>query len=158
MIQITFGVFEIVLDVFVQAATVAIVLRYMMKHKWQNQRKNKQGVSDLRIATTLATVMVVLFLGHMVQIASWAVPFRFFGQFDDFGTAFYHSAVNYTALGYGDIVMDEGWRVLGALEAADGMLMFGVSTATFFAIMSTMMRNRMASPQGGGGDEDTEDA
>jgi len=149
MIQIIFGVCEIVLDVLVQAGTVALVLRYMMKHKWRHkQRKNKQGVSDLRIATTLATVMVILFLGHMVQIASWAVPFRIFGQFDDFRTAFYHSAVNYTALGYGDIVMDKHWRVLGALEAADGMLMFGVSTATFFAIMSTMMRNHMASMQG----------
>ena len=77
----------------------------------------------------------MLFLGHLVQIGMWAIPFHLFGEFTDFQTAFYHSAVNYTSLGYGDIVMSKEWRILGALEAASGVLMFGVSTATFFAIM-----------------------
>jgi hypothetical protein len=86
--------------------------------------------------------MVVLFLGHLVQIALWAVPFRVFGEFDDFGTAFYHSAVNYASLGYGDIVMGGRWRLVGALEAASGVLMFGVTTATFFALMNGLIQKR----------------
>jgi ion channel len=40
------------------------------------------------------------------------------GEFAEFGTAYYHSAVNYTTLGYGDLLMTPLWRLLGALEAA----------------------------------------
>lgn len=52
------------------------------------------------------------------------------GEFRDFGSAYYHSAVNYTTLGYGDIVMSPRWRLLGPLEAANGMLLLGVTGAT----------------------------
>jgi Ion channel len=57
------------------------------------------------------------------------------GEFSDFGTAFYHSAVNYTSLGYGDLIKTPSWRLLGPLETANGMLLFGVSTAMIFAVM-----------------------
>ena len=56
------------------------------------------------------------------------------------GIAFYHSAVNYTTLGYGDIIMTPSWRLLGPLEAADGALMFGVSTAMVFAVIARLMQ------------------
>jgi hypothetical protein len=42
---------------------------------------------------------------------------------------------SYTTLGYGDLVMSPAWSLLGPLEAANGILMFGVSTATVFAVM-----------------------
>jgi len=58
------------------------------------------------------------------------VLFVLIGEFEAFGTAFYHSAVNYPTLGYGDIVMSPTWKVLGPIEATAGLLMFGVSTAT----------------------------
>jgi len=64
------------------------------------------------------------------------------GEFSAFGTAFYHSAVNYTTLGYGDIVMSPSWRLLGPLEGANGMLMFGVTTAIIFAIIQRLLHSR----------------
>jgi ion channel len=50
-------------------------------------------------------------------------------EFDTFAVAFYHSAVNYTTLGYGDIVMLSRWQLLGPQEAVSGTLAFGWSTA-----------------------------
>jgi hypothetical protein len=64
------------------------------------------------------------------------------GEFADFGTAYYHSAVNYTTLGYGDMVMSASWRLLGPLEAANGMLLFGVTTAMIFTIMLRLVEAR----------------
>ena len=61
-------------------------------------------------------------------------------RISQFGIAFYHSAVNYTTLGYGDIIMTPSWRFLGSLEAADGALMFGVSTAMIDAVIATLMQ------------------
>jgi hypothetical protein len=47
-------------------------------------------------------------------------------------------------LGYGDVVMTPSWRMLGPLEAADGMLMFGVSTAIIFALTQRLLQGRFA--------------
>ena len=62
----------------------------------------------------------------MVEIGTWAAVFEVCGEFPDFAAAFYSSAENYTTLGYGDVVMSAAWKLSGPLEAADGMLMFGV--------------------------------
>jgi len=56
--------------------------------------------------------------------------------------ALYHSAVNYTSLGYGDVVMSAAWRLLGPLETSDGMLMFGVSTAMIFAVIERLVQTK----------------
>ena len=71
----------------------------------------------------------------MVQFAVWAFLFLSLGEFSDFASAFYHSVVNFTSLGYGDIVMSEKWRLLGPLEAANGILMFGLTTSAFLTLM-----------------------
>ena len=79
----------------------------------------------------LATLMLihVLLAGHLAQMALWALAFVAIGEFGDFTVAFYHSAVNYATLGYGDIVMSPRWRLLGPLQAINGALAFGWSTA-----------------------------
>ena len=64
------------------------------------------------------------------------------GEFQEFANAFYHSAVNYTTLGYGDLLMAPFWRLLGPLEAANGALMFGVSTAMVFAVIQRLLQAR----------------
>jgi Ion channel len=69
--------------------------------------------------------------------------FYFCGEFMDFAAAFYHSAENYTTLGYGDVVMSASWRLLGPFEAGDGMLMFGVSTAMIFAVIQRLVEIRL---------------
>jgi len=79
------------------------------------------------------------FVAHLTEIALWATLFLICGEFRTFGLAFYHSAVNYTTLGYGDLIMTPSWKLLGPLEAADGALMFGVSTAMIFAIAQRLM-------------------
>jgi hypothetical protein len=89
-------------------------------------------------------ILIVLYalLAHLVEIALWGLLFIICGEFPDFGTAFYHSAVNYTSLGYGDVIMTPSWRLLGPLETADGMLLFGVSTAILFAVIQWLVQAR----------------
>jgi hypothetical protein len=81
-------------------------------------------------------------VAHLIEISLWAGLFVICGEFPAFGTAYYHSAVNYTTLGYGDVIMTAAWRLLGPLEAADGMLMFGVSAAMIFALIQQLVRTR----------------
>ena len=95
----------------------------------------------------------MLFAGHLVQVSIWAMLFMYVGEFGDFMTAFYHSTVNFASLGYGDIVMSEEWRLLGALEASNGVLMFGLSAGTMLSVMTKLFARHTiaaASPQDGG--------
>ena len=90
----------------------------------------------------VALVVSYALLAHLVEMTLWAVLFVVCGEFRGFGNAFYHSAVNFTTLGYGDIVMTPSWRLLGPLEAANGVLMFGVSTAMIFAVIQRLVQAR----------------
>jgi hypothetical protein len=51
-------------------------------------------------------------------------------------TAWYFSAVTYTTTGYGDLILPEAWRLVGAVEALTGILLCGLSTGFFFAVLS----------------------
>ena len=72
---------------------------------------------------------MLLALAHLVDIALWALLYCLCGEFAEFEGAYYHSAVNFSTLGYGDIVMSIRWRLLGPLEAMNGIVMFSLSTA-----------------------------
>jgi hypothetical protein len=91
----------------------------------------------------MAIVTPITAAAHLTQIAFWAVAFLLCGQVSAFETAFYLSAQNYTALGYGDVLLSEQWRLLGPLEAVNGLLAFGLSTAVLFAILSRLIANQV---------------
>jgi Ion channel len=92
--------------------------------------------------------ITIALLAHLLEIAVWAEVFFLCGEFSDFGTAFYHSAVNYTTLGYGELIMTASWRLLGPLEAANGMLLYGVSTAMIFAVIWRLAETRFTELRG----------
>lgn len=90
----------------------------------------------------LALVMLLMLLGNFLQMVAWAGLFMLLGEFEQFATALYFSGVNFTTLGYGDITLSAQWQLLGPLEAANGILMFGVSTAAMTAaVMDVFKRN-----------------
>ena len=110
-----------------------------VRHEKQVGRAGTNFWSDLVI---VAVAMSIALVAHLMEIALWAVLFRICREFPDFGAAYYHSAVNYTTLGYGDLIMTSSWRLLGPMEAADGMLMFGVTTAIIFAVIQRLIETR----------------
>jgi hypothetical protein len=106
-------------------------------------------------AAVLSTALVSLLVVALAQIALWATAFVRCGEFADFEDAFYHSAVNFTSLGYGDIVMSHRWRLLGPLETLNGSLMLGLSAAMLFTVMNRIAEARPARP---GASEETDRA
>lgn len=91
-------------------------------------------------------VTVYIFLGivgaHTVQLYFWALSFWLMGAVQEFPTAIYFSLVTYTALGYGDVVLGENFRIYGAMESITGLLMFGITTAFLVGYFSTLMTRR----------------
>ncbi|MEL3924074.1 ion channel [Aeromonas enteropelogenes] len=91
----------------------------------------------------LLVVMVLLMLGNFIQIMIWGLLFLGLGQFDQIYEAVYHSGVNFTSLGYGDIVMQQQWKMLGPLEAANGVLMFGMTGAALMAVLQALIKTQL---------------
>ncbi|HSV08446.1 MAG TPA: potassium channel family protein [Candidatus Binatus sp.] len=124
--------------VLVQATAITAILR-LVRRQVPRSDTIAHWVHNVGVAAQALLIMVA---AQLVQIAAWAALFVACREFDDFSTAFYHSAVNFTTLGYGDIVMSPSWKLLGPLEAVAGMLMFGVSTAGLFRVTETLIHHR----------------
>ena len=134
------GSVAVLCTIFIHALAVGAtvnVFRY-------ERRRGLPGTGLLVDLPIVVLAISIAFVAHLIEIALWAVLFILSGEFKEFGIAYYHSAVNYSTLGYGDIVMSPAWKLLGPLEAADGALMFGVSTAMIFAVIQRLILARFA--------------
>ena len=143
LINLIMGCATVFVSMGVQVIAVVILIRYLLRLVNDPARKQFTFGFDTYV---ISVVLIILFVGHLFQIAIWALLFMFLGEFADFMTAFYHSAVNFASLGYGDIVMSEKWRLLGALEASNGVLMFGLSAGTLLAAMTNLFAKHKQSP------------
>ena len=92
----------------------------------------------------LIAAMLIMMSGTILQIAMWAALFVGLGEFDEFYEAVYFSTVNYSSLGYGDIVMTRSWKLLGPLESLCGVLMLGMTAAALMAILQQMIKSHRA--------------
>ena len=118
-----------------QSLLVAAALRY-----YALRQEYVKQPSLWRTIWVINGVMVLLVVGNLLQVAIWALLFRLKGEFLGIGEAFYHSAVNFSTLGYGDVVMSEHHKILGPLEAINGVLMIGVSTAALMGLFRDAMK------------------
>ena len=106
------------------------------------RKRGSVGASALMNLAILTLVISFAFVAHLIEIALWATLLVLCGEFQEFGIAFYCSAVNYSTLGYGDVLLTPSWRLLGPLEATNGALMFGVSAAMVFAVIQRLVLAR----------------
>lgn len=132
------GFSTMILCLFFQIFLLIITIRYYMGHRLGAE--NSSLFSHLFI---FSVVMIMLLVGILGQISLWALLFMSLDEFEVFATALYHSAVNFGSLGYGDIVMSEKHRLLGALEAINGVLMIGISTAALSTPFKDLLKSRI---------------
>ncbi len=81
----------------------------------------------------MAAVVLMMFLASLVEAGLWAATYLAVGAISGLERALYFSTVTYTTLGFGDVVLEEGWRLLSSLQAANGIIMFGWTTAVIVA-------------------------
>lgn len=80
-------------------------------------------------------VILWMFLAICIETIIWALVYLADPQINvlpDAQTAFYFSMVTFTSLGYGDIVLTGNMRALSAVQAANGLIIFGWTTALIF--------------------------
>jgi Ion channel len=130
------GAATTVLTIFIHGASG----RAMVLAVLRSLRRGLAGSGFSSDVLVIAFAAMMLLTAHLIEVGVWASVLMLCGEFRGFGVACYHSAINYTTLGYGDIVMSPRWRVLGPLEALDGMLLVGISTAALFTVIQRIVR------------------
>ncbi len=99
-------------------------------------------VQEIRLLASTATIILLL---AMLEVTLWAAAYLLIGDnsITTFEEAVYFSAVTFTSLGYGDVVMTGAWwRLISAIEAVTGLLVFGWSSAIFFAVVQEIWHSR----------------
>lgn len=135
-IPLILGIVFALVTMAIQIAAVVFMLQYLIS---VIQDENPKRLGKRMNAYVISVVMLMMFTAHLIQVAIWALLFMQLGEFSDFMTAFYHSMVNFASLGYGDIVMSERWRLLGAIEASNGVLMFGLTAGAVLSVMGYLL-------------------
>ena len=137
--QLLIGCFMIGLTVVIHAVALDRLVNLLEKLGPVSFRYfRKSWEVPLMVITVLG-----VFLTHVVQIWIWAVLFFYLEPdiLPTFESALYLSTSAFTTVGFGDIFLDEKWRLLSSFEAANGFILFGWSTAFIFEIISKLYKD-----------------
>ena len=130
-------IFNIFIGSIMMVATTVIHASGMSLVLWSFDYQGGHFRHWLRLfrAYKAGEAIVLLFIFSLLEVFLWAFIYLLFNAIDSMEKALYFSMVTFTTLGYGDVLLDEHWRLLGSFEAANGIIIFGWSTAIMIAIV-----------------------
>ncbi|MGH1575132.1 potassium channel family protein [Methylobacterium sp. P31] len=129
LVQLVVGAGASLCCIMVHSFMMALVLRVARSHT------NIRGYSSVLLSRIMSSTVCVLMAAHTLEVMIWTVIYRSVGIAPAGSDLLYFAFVNYTTLGYGDIIPAEPWRLLGPVAAMNGILLFGWSTAVIFEIL-----------------------
>jgi hypothetical protein len=83
----------------------------------------------------VGAVGLLLAVLHGIEAAIWAAAYVWLGALNSPKDAILYSLDSMTTRGASGLMLEQHWQMMGALEAANGMLLFGISRAYIFALM-----------------------
>ncbi len=97
---------------------------------FRGRRHSKVGFVALMGVTTLLVTCL-----HAIEAAMWAASYRLLGSLPDFRSSLIYSLNAMTSYGHTNLSLEDPWQLMGALEALNGWLLFGLTTAFLFAVI-----------------------
>jgi hypothetical protein len=132
LIELSLATIMVLATVLVHLTGLAVLLRLLRSHN--------RMLSPLRIMplTLMLAASIGIIAIHTLEIWSYAALYLTFGAFRDLEVSLYFSTVTYASVGYGDVLLPKGWRILGAIEGATGIIMLGWSTAFLVSLLTRL--------------------
>lgn len=121
--------------------TVAIHFGTLLALMWAlraSGHRLRAHESAVRQGVAILVVVLGLVAIHTAEVWAYALAYLALAALPDLETALYFSTTSFTTLGYGDVVLAREWRIVGAIEGANGLLLFGWSTAFLVSITGRM--------------------
>ena len=91
--------------------------------------------SEFVLALLMIVTVLLLTVLHAVEATAWAGAYLILGARADFASAILYSLSAMTSYGHANVFLAKEWQLMGAIEALNGMLLFGLSTAFLFAVL-----------------------
>ena len=127
----------ILITTIIHSGVTLLVIRSTFKNSKKRviQRKYLRSV-------WLAVIVIIMFFATILESGIWTICYLYLGALQSFEEALYFSIVTFSTLGFGDLILEQEWRFLSALEAANGIIMFGWSTAIVIAAVQKLYQDR----------------
>ena len=128
------GIVVVAITVVIHAVGTTRWIRFV-SHCFAGHDGKWKKSALLPLLTSTAIALLTL---HIVEIMLWAVVYELFlpaVELQSFEETVYFSVVTYTTLGYGDITLGPDWRLLSGIEALNGILLVGWTSALLFAVV-----------------------
>jgi hypothetical protein len=136
--RIFYALALVAITVAVHAAGLVLVLRFLVTH-YREAPTRFWPTTRLLIGLVWALIVV-----HLASILVWGAFYAYQGCLPDAESAYYFAGVTYTTVGYGDLVLPKPWRLYGPVEGLTGILMCGLSTGFFFAVVNELFHPKSA--------------
>ena len=112
-----------------------LLLTYVMSESRHHLRPHE---SRMRQAVLIIFVVFGIFALVTIHIWLYAVLYRLLGELPSFESALYFSTVTFTSTGFGDIVISPRWRMVSAIESANGVILLAWSTTFLLSVTSRL--------------------
>lgn len=137
LLQVLIGSALMIITTFIHAGGMALGFRW-----FAIVYTERSGMPPIFFrALVVGAFVVVMFVTTLVEASVWALTYSMLYAVSDFEKALYFSTVTYTTLGYGDVVLDSQWRLLSSFQAANGIIMFGWTTALIVVVIYRVSRS-----------------
>lgn len=132
--QLLIATLLVVTTVLIHLTGIALLLPILRRHR----SHRTPMIHALRGGLAVLGSALGLFVLHTIEIWLWAAAYLTLHALPEFEQALYFSTSTFSTLGYGDVVLGSRFRILGAIEGANGILLFGWSTAFFFSVVDRL--------------------
>ena len=138
----TWGLSLIALTMAIHATGIAFMgfTTLRIRHRMESLSRLRLHHWFAIVVPVIGVVGLLLAALHGIEAAVWAAAYWWLGALNSLGEAVLYSVDSISTRGASGLVLEHHWRMMGALEATDGMLLFGISTAYVFTVMQDQFR------------------
>jgi hypothetical protein len=135
--QIVFGSTVSLANIALHAMAMVLVIRAV-----QNVASKWLSLPTLRLSAVMIATVAVLMAAHICEIVVWSLAYALVQATPEGADRLYFAFVNFTTLGYGDVLPSPRWRLIGPMTAMNGVLLFGWSVAVMFEVLSLALKRK----------------
>ena len=135
LIQLMLATAMVVLTVLIHGAGITALARGLRTETSDNAEHHH---FSLKRAIVVLIIVLALFTLHGIEIWLYAAVYLMIGAIHSLESSVYYSTITYASIGFGDAEMAHPWRLVGAIEGINGVLLLGWSTAFFVTVVARL--------------------
>lgn len=137
--QLAVATAMVLLTVVIHGVGLLVLVR-LFRVELHEEAALRLPVFSARALGFVLALVLGLFILHGLEIWAYAALYHAVGALPDFETALFFSTITYSTVGYDDQGFDHAWQLVAAIEAINGVILLGWSTAFFVAMMTRLIR------------------